>query len=63
MIVTSEKDQHAQRFCKACGTPAGDQKLCEHCGAVLGRPDAVGLVDDEAAVARRVFEQRDRQPR
>ncbi|MCX0247842.1 MULTISPECIES: hypothetical protein [Streptomyces] len=58
--MTSEEGQRAQRFCKACGTPAGDEKLCEKCGAVLGMPDAVGLVDDEAAVARRVFEERNR---
>lgn len=30
------------RFCKACGTPAEDGKLCNHCGAVLNLPDAAG---------------------
>lgn len=59
--MTGETERRqAKRFCKACGTPAGDGKLCENCGAVLGLPDTVGLVDDEAAVARRVFEERDR---
>ncbi|MEU5137414.1 hypothetical protein [Streptomyces californicus] len=47
-----------QRFCKACGTPAGTGKLCEHCGAVFS-PAGGGLVDDEGASARRVFEGRD----
>ncbi|MFF8747253.1 hypothetical protein [Streptomyces californicus] len=47
-----------QRFCKACGTPAGTEKLCEHCGAVFS-PAGGGLVDDEGASARRVFEGRD----
>lgn len=51
--------RESQRFCKACGTPAGDGKLCDHCGAALGLPDAAGLTEDEAAVARRVFEDRD----
>ncbi|MEU5822019.1 hypothetical protein [Streptomyces sp. NPDC047803] len=57
MTGETEKRQ-AKRFCKACGTPSGDGKLCENCGAVLGLPEAAGLVDDEAAVARRVFEER-----
>ncbi|MDQ0791513.1 hypothetical protein [Streptomyces sp. B1I3] len=57
--MTEETEhQETQRFCKACGTPAGDGKLCEHCGTALGLPETVGLVDDEAAVARRVFEER-----
>ncbi|MFI1189889.1 hypothetical protein [Streptomyces californicus] len=47
-----------QRFCTACGTPAGTAKLCEHCGAVFSPADG-GLVDDEGASARRVFEGRD----
>lgn len=58
--MTAEEERQNQRFCKVCGTPAGDGKMCEHCGAVLGLPEAAGLVDDEGAVARRVFEERDR---
>jgi len=58
--MTGETEsQQEQHFCKACGTPAGDGKLCENCGAVLGMPESRGLVDDEAAVARRVFEERE----
>ncbi|MFC8708141.1 hypothetical protein ACFUIV_39015 [Streptomyces anulatus] len=51
-----------QRFCKACGTPAGTAKLCEHCGAVFSS-DGGGLVDDEGASARRVFEGREENAR
>ncbi|MFJ2022296.1 hypothetical protein ACIODW_00595 [Streptomyces sp. NPDC087897] len=47
-----------QRFCAACGTPAGTAKLCEHCSAVFPAANS-SLVDDEGAVARRVFEGRD----
>ncbi|MFF5369786.1 hypothetical protein [Streptomyces sp. NPDC013187] len=46
------------RFCKACGTPAEDGKLCSHCGAVLDFPDAEGLIEDEGAAVRRDFEGR-----
>ncbi|MFD7749901.1 hypothetical protein ACFV2V_17370 [Streptomyces sp. NPDC059698] len=57
MTETSEAEGE-QRFCTACGTPAGTAKLCEHCGAVFS-PDRGGLVEDEGAVARRVFEGRE----
>ncbi|WP_189980019.1 hypothetical protein [Streptomyces capoamus] len=46
------------RFCKACGTPAEDGTLCDHCGAVLDLPDGAGLVEDEGAAVRRDFEGR-----
>ncbi|MGW5768851.1 hypothetical protein ACWEVY_06865 [Streptomyces longwoodensis] len=46
------------RFCKACGTPAEDGKLCSHCGAVLELPDDAGLVEDQGAAVRRDFEGR-----
>lgn len=42
----SETDQ-GNRFCKACGTPAEDGRLCSHCGAVLELPEEAGLVEDE----------------
>lgn len=48
-----------QQFCKACGTPAGEGELCDHCGKVLKLPDSRGMVEDEGAAARRVFEGRD----
>ncbi|GGP56307.1 hypothetical protein GCM10010247_31400 [Streptomyces calvus] len=46
------------RFCKACGTPAEDGKLCKHCGTVLDFPDEAGLVEDQGAAVRRDFEGR-----
>ncbi|WP_168218206.1 hypothetical protein [Streptomyces lasalocidi] len=49
------------RFCKACGTPAEDGKLCNHCGAVLDLPDTAGLVEDQGAAVRRAFEERTQQ--
>ncbi|MFD3658957.1 hypothetical protein [Streptomyces sp. NPDC058620] len=48
--------QQGNRFCKACGTPAEDGKLCNHCGSVLGLPDNAGLIEDQGVAARRVFE-------
>lgn len=57
MTGISEAEGH-QRYCKACGTPAGTAKLCEHCGAVFS-PESGGLIDDEGASARRVFEGRE----
>lgn len=48
------------RFCKACGTPAEDGKLCNHCGAVLDLPDDASLVEDQGAAVRRDFEERGR---
>lgn len=48
-----------QQFCKACGTPAREGELCEHCGQVMELSDQRGLVEDEGAAMRRVFEGRD----
>lgn len=48
-----------QQFCKACGTPAGEGEFCERCGKVLELSDRRGVVEDEGAAARRVFEGRD----
>ncbi|MBB6439758.1 hypothetical protein [Streptomyces candidus] len=50
------EDPRGNRFCKACGTPAEDGRLCEYCGSVLGLPDDAGLVEDQGVAARRVFE-------
>ncbi|MEU1054438.1 hypothetical protein [Streptomyces sp. NPDC005876] len=49
------------RFCKACGTPAEDGRLCNHCGAVLDLPDEASLVEDQGAAVRRDFEERTQQ--
>ncbi|MFF9819819.1 hypothetical protein [Streptomyces sp. NPDC014006] len=49
------------RFCKACGTPAENGKLCQHCGAVLDLPDGSGLIEDQGAAIRRDFEGRTHQ--
>ncbi|MER7665824.1 MULTISPECIES: hypothetical protein [unclassified Streptomyces] len=58
--MTGEKSEHRiERFCKACGTPAGDGKLCEHCGAALELPDPAGLVEDEGAAVRRTLKGRE----
>ncbi|MGP3636369.1 hypothetical protein ACTU45_23950 [Streptomyces sp. 24-1644] len=48
--------QQGNRFCKACGTPAEDGKLCKHCGSVLGLPDNAGVIEDQSVAARRDFE-------
>jgi hypothetical protein len=63
-MTTPEDHSHSQshsrnRFCKACGTPAGDGPLCEHCGTVLTLPDDAGLSEDQGAAVRRDFEERD----
>ncbi|MEU1040967.1 hypothetical protein ACFYP4_22065 [Streptomyces sp. NPDC005551] len=57
MTQKSEGEQ-VNRFCKACGTPAENGRLCERCGEVLHLPDDVGLVEDQGAVVRRDFEGR-----
>jgi hypothetical protein len=57
MTHKSEND-HGNRFCKACGTPAEDGKLCNHCGAVLDLPGDAGLVEDQGGAVRRDFEDR-----
>ncbi|MEU3935670.1 hypothetical protein AB0E85_27075 [Streptomyces sp. NPDC029044] len=50
--------EKGNRFCKACGAPAENGRLCSHCGTVLHFPDADGLVEDEGAAVRRDFEGR-----
>lgn len=57
MTQQSENDE-GNRFCKACGTPAEDGRLCGHCGSVLELPDEAGLVDDQGAAVRRDLEGR-----
>ncbi|MEV5737618.1 hypothetical protein [Streptomyces sp. NPDC052292] len=52
------ENTQSNRFCKACGAPAEDGKLCNHCGAVLDFPDQAGLIDDQGAAIRRDFEGR-----
>ncbi|MFB8244513.1 hypothetical protein ACFC5X_05585 [Streptomyces sp. NPDC055952] len=59
--MTSETER-GNRFCKACGTPAEDGKLCSHCGEVLDFPDGGGLVEDEGAAVRRDLEGRSTHP-
>ncbi|GAA4803327.1 hypothetical protein [Streptomyces ziwulingensis] len=57
--MTDKTEDHGdQRFCMACGTPAGTGGLCEHCGATLELPDEAGLVEDPGAAVRRDFEER-----
>ncbi|MGA5318156.1 hypothetical protein ACPCTK_29210 [Streptomyces pseudogriseolus] len=60
MTQTTGNDE-GNRFCKACGTPAEDGKLCNHCGAVLDLPGNAGLVEDQGAAVRRDFEGRTQQ--
>ncbi|WP_369218346.1 hypothetical protein [Streptomyces flavofungini] len=58
-VMTSATDNETgNRFCKACGTPAEDGRLCERCRAALPLPDGGGLVDDQGAAVRRDFEGR-----
>ncbi|MET7683362.1 hypothetical protein [Streptomyces sp. NPDC005423] len=58
-MTEKTEELRTSRFCKACGTPAGDNKLCERCAAVLDVPgDAASLVEDEGAAVRRDFEGR-----
>ncbi|MFJ3224750.1 hypothetical protein ACIPJS_15560 [Streptomyces sp. NPDC086783] len=57
-MTKANEDEQANRFCKACGTPAEDGRLCRHCGAVLELPDEAGLVEDQGAAIRRDFEGR-----
>ncbi|MEU1049375.1 hypothetical protein ABZ400_30075 [Streptomyces sp. NPDC005897] len=58
-MTTTPEDHSHNRFCKACGTPAGDGPLCERCGSVLQLPDDAGLTEDQGAAVRRDFEGRD----
>ncbi|HZH28359.1 MAG TPA: zinc ribbon domain-containing protein [Azospirillaceae bacterium] len=60
-MTSTTENSEGNRFCKACGTPAEDGKLCNHCGAVLDLPDAAGLVEDQGATVRRDFEERTQQ--
>ncbi|WP_079062331.1 double zinc ribbon domain-containing protein [Streptomyces griseoruber] len=55
-MTSQAGNDQGNRFCKACGTPAEDGKLCEHCGTVLDLPDEAGLVEDQGAAVRRDFE-------
>jgi hypothetical protein len=57
-VTKANEDEQVNRFCKACGTPAEDGRLCRHCGAVLELPDEAGLVEDQGAAIRRDFEGR-----
>ncbi|PKW00251.1 hypothetical protein SAMN05428944_8067 [Streptomyces sp. 1222.5] len=43
------QDDKGTRFCKACGTPAENGKLCSHCGAVLDLPDGASLIGNQGA--------------
>ncbi|SEE65459.1 hypothetical protein SAMN05216532_8466 [Streptomyces sp. 2231.1] len=47
--------EEGNRFCKACGTPAENGKLCSHCDAVLDLPDGAGLIGNQGAALRRGF--------
>ncbi|PKW05005.1 hypothetical protein SAMN05428944_0069 [Streptomyces sp. 1222.5] len=60
-MTRKTRDDEGNRFCKACGTPAQNGKLCSHCGAVLDLPDDAGLIEDQGAAVRRDFEGRTRQ--
>ncbi|MCQ9179599.1 zinc ribbon domain-containing protein [Streptomyces sp. IBSBF 2953] len=55
-MTQQSENEKGNRFCKACGTPAEDGKLCSHCGSVLDLPDEAGLVDDQGAAVRRDLE-------
>ena len=57
MTEHTEGPEHS-RFCKACGAPAADGKLCRHCGVELEIPEEASLIDDEGAAVRRDFEGR-----
>lgn len=60
-MTPKTENSQGNRFCKACGTPAEDGKMCSHCGAVLDLPDGAGLVEDQGAAVRRDFEGRTQQ--
>ncbi|GAP52383.1 uncharacterized protein SAZU_7258 [Streptomyces azureus] len=57
-MTQETENEKGNRFCKACGTPAEDGKLCSHCGTVLDFPDEGGLIEDQGAAVRREFEGR-----
>lgn len=57
-----QETEKGNRFCKACGTPAEDGKLCSHCGAALEFPGKDGLVEDQGVAVRRDFEKHARLP-
>ncbi|MEU0674578.1 zinc ribbon domain-containing protein [Streptomyces sp. NPDC006172] len=56
-MATKTGNDQGNRFCKACGTPAEDGKLCSHCGTVLDFPDDTGLIEDQGVAIRRDFEE------
>ncbi|MCX5386860.1 hypothetical protein [Streptomyces sp. NBC_00083] len=58
-MAEQTRNDTGNRFCKACGTPAEDGRLCKHCGAALRLPADEGLADDQGAAARRTFAERD----
>ncbi|MCX2926300.1 double zinc ribbon domain-containing protein [Streptomyces sp. NEAU-W12] len=60
-MTQKTENEKGNRFCKACGTPAEDGKLCRHCGAVLDLPDDAGLIEDQGAAVRSNFEGRTQQ--
>jgi hypothetical protein len=61
-VVEGTENERGNRFCKACGVPAEDGRLCNRCGAVLDFPDEGGLVEDQGAAVRRDFEGRAPRP-
>ncbi|GGW74532.1 double zinc ribbon domain-containing protein [Streptomyces xantholiticus] len=60
-MTQETENEKGNRFCKACGTPAEDGKLCSHCGTVLDFPEEGGLIEDQGAAVRRDFEGRTEQ--
>jgi hypothetical protein len=48
-MTQKTEDEMGNRFCKACGTPAEDGRLCKDCGTILDLPDEAGLVEDQGA--------------
>ncbi|MGW2615079.1 double zinc ribbon domain-containing protein [Streptomyces sp. NPDC001500] len=63
MTTQPSENDKGNRFCKACGTPAEDGRLCSHCGKVLELPEEAGLVEDQGAAIRRDMEGRTGQQR
>ncbi|MFJ9249187.1 hypothetical protein [Streptomyces sp. NPDC101776] len=57
-MTDKSEDLRASRFCKVCGTPAGEGTVCERCATVLDVPEDAGLVEDQGAAVRRDFEGR-----
>lgn len=61
-MTQGTESEKGNRFCKACGAPAEDGKMCNHCGTVLDLPDEGGLIEDQGAAVRRDFEGRAPRP-